>query len=224
MQNDTTSKKVSKKTTKKPTRSVSKKAATKPVAKVSKKTTQKTSKEASGKPAATPPAAVSEKGSRKNTLQSSRRPILVPVDFSAHSAASIEHAALLAECMQSPIAVLHVVHDPGDAPGYYQVKGRKKQLRRLEDVAREMLDEVMDNKAKRHPKHVPLGQAKRLLVTGLPVTRILEVAEKLKPSIVVMGSAGRTGLSRMLLGSKAEQVVSDSPYTVTIVKLHSAKK
>jgi len=126
--------------------------------------------------------------------------------------------------MQSPIAVLHVVHDPGDAPGYYQVKGRKKQLRRLEDVAREMLDEFMDKMAKRHPKHVALQQAKRLLVTGLPVTRILEVAEKLKPSIVVMGSAGRTGLSRMLLGSKAEQVVRTSPYTVTIVKLPAAKK
>jgi nucleotide-binding universal stress UspA family protein len=224
MQDNTTSKKVSKKAAKKPTRRVSKKTARKPVANVSKKTTRRTSDRASGGPAETPPAAPSEKAPRNNTLESGKQPILVPVDFSAHSVASLEHAADMAQCMRSPITVLHVVHDPGDAPGYYQVKGRKKQLRRLEDVAREMLDEFMEKIAKRHPKQVALKQAKRLLVTGLPITRILEVAEKLEPSIVVMGSAGRTGLSRILLGSKAEQVVRTCPYTVTIVKLPAGKK
>jgi nucleotide-binding universal stress UspA family protein len=103
------------------------------------------------------------------------------------------------------------------------VKGRKKQLRRLEDTASEMLDEFMDKIAKRNAKDPSLKLAKRLLVKGLPVTRILEVAEKLKPSILVMGSKGRTGLSRLLIGSKAEQVVRLSPYSVTIVKLPQGK-
>jgi nucleotide-binding universal stress UspA family protein len=56
------------------------------------------------------------------------------------------------------------------------------------------------------------------LVVGLPVTRILEVVDRFKPFLVVMGSEGRTGLSHMLLGSKAEQVVRLCPAPVTIVK------
>jgi len=227
MQNSATSKKVSKKTTKKtaskPTKRIPKKSAKKPAARVSKKATPQSSKKVPGAPAQMPSKTTSQEPSKKSTRKSNNKPILVPVDFSAHAAAALKHAALVAECTQSPIAVLHVVHDPGDAPGYYQVKGRKKQLRRLEDTASEMLDNFMDKIVKRHPKDPSLKQAKRLLVTGLPVTRILEVANKLKPSMVVMGSKGRTGLSRLLLGSKAEQIVRLSPYSVTIVKLPESK-
>jgi len=146
------------------------------------------------------------------------------VDFSAHSEAALEYAADLAARLQSPLTVLHVVHDPGEAPGYYHVKGRRKQLRRLEDVAREMLDEFMVKMVKRHSRQTALKKAEQLLVTGLPVTRILEVAGKLNPRMVVMGSAGRTGLSHFLLGSKAEQLLRLCPFPVTIVKVPEKKK
>ena len=114
--------------------------------------------------------------------------------------------------------VLHVVHDPGDAPGYYQVKGRRKQLRRLEDVAAEMLVAFMGEAEKRHPHQRALEQADHKLVVGLPVTRTLEVVEQIGPRLLVMGSEGRTGLSRLLLGSKAEQLVRLCPVPVVIVK------
>jgi len=214
---------VSKKTAKKPARRVSKKTSKKPLAKVSKKAPQRSSKKVSGGPTEESPKTAPEQRSRKDAPKRSKQPILVPVDFSAHSKAALEHALILSECLQSPIAVLHVVHDPGDAPGYYQVKGRKKQLRRLEDVAGEMLDEFMDKFVKRHPKHPALKKSKRLLVTGLPVNRILEVAKKLKPSMMVVGSAGRTGLSRFLLGSKAEQLIRVCPFSITVVKLPKDK-
>ena len=68
------------------------------------------------------------------------QPILVPVDFSAHSAVALERGADLAEALNAPLIVLHVVHDLGEAPGYYAVKGLGKQLRRMEDVASDMLD------------------------------------------------------------------------------------
>ena len=142
----------------------------------------------------------------------------MPVDFSAHSQAALALAAHLAERLGAPLAVLHVVHDPGEAPGYYRVKGRKKQLRRLEDVAGELLDDFMARMIKQYPKRSAIRKARRLLVTGLPATRILEVAKKAKPKMVVMGSAGRTALSRFLLGSKSEQVLRMCPFPVTIVK------
>jgi nucleotide-binding universal stress UspA family protein len=144
--------------------------------------------------------------------------ILVPVDFSAHSAVALECGADLAEALKVPLLVLHVVHDLGEAPGYYSVKGRGKQLRRMEDVAADMLDEFIHEARKKHPKHPALENAETVLVVGLPVNRILEVAKKSDARMIVMGSQGRTGLAHALLGSKAEQVVHLSPIPVTIVK------
>ncbi|MEN8130443.1 MAG: universal stress protein, partial [Pseudomonadota bacterium] len=61
-------------------------------------------------------------------------------------------------------------------------------------------------------------KAETKLVLGLPVTRILEVVEKLQPKCVVMGSQGRSGLSQLFVGSTAEKVVHLCPVPVTIVK------
>jgi nucleotide-binding universal stress UspA family protein len=152
------------------------------------------------------------------TSKTKDQPILVPVDFSSFSEAALLCAADLADMIKVPLIVLHVVHDPGEAPGYYAVKGRKKQLHRLEDVAAEMLEEFMEEIKKKHPGNTALKTAQTELVTGLPVNRILEVAEKNHARMIVMGSKGRTGLSHVLLGSKAEQVVHLSPIPVTIVK------
>ena len=150
-------------------------------------------------------------------------PILVPVDFSSYSEAALLCAADLAAVLKAPLVVLHVVHDPGEAPGYYAVKGRKKQVRRLEDVAAEMLQTFMKKIKQQHPDLRALAGAKTELVTGLPVTRILEIAEKSQARMIVMGSKGRTGLSHVLLGSKAEQIVHLSPIPVTIVKAKKKK-
>jgi nucleotide-binding universal stress UspA family protein len=152
-----------------------------------------------------------------------KQTILVPVDFSPHSEAALSFAAGLADTTDERLIVLHVVHDPGDTPGYYSVKGRKKQLRRLEDVAVEMLEEFMRKMTKEHPEAAALAKAESQLVTGLPVTRILEMVKKYQPYMVVMGSKGRTGLAHLFLGSKAEQVVHLCPVPVTIVKARPKK-
>ena len=144
--------------------------------------------------------------------------ILVPVDFSPNSEQALLFAAEMAACMKAGLTVLHVVHDPGDAPGYYARKD-EGPISRLEDVASEMLSEFLSRMAAEHPEHKIIRRARTELISGLPVTRILEVVEKLKPNMVVMGSRGRTGISHLLLGSKAEQVVRLCPVPVTIVKL-----
>jgi nucleotide-binding universal stress UspA family protein len=152
------------------------------------------------------------------THKMNEHPILVPVDFSPCAEEALLYAADLAAKLQFPLVVLHVVHDPGQAPGYYAIKGRKKQLRRMEDVASEMMEEFMLGMKKKHPDHLALAKAETRLVVGLPVTRILETAAKLQAGMIVMGSQGRTGLAHVLLGSKAEQVVRLSPIPVTIIK------
>lgn len=124
----------------------------------------------------------------------------------------------MAACMKLPVIVLHVVHDPGDMPGYYAKISKKKTLVRIEDLAMEMFEDFMQGVKQRHPELRILQKSKPMLALGLPVTKILQVIEKLNASMVVMGSQGRTGLNHVLLGSKAEQIVRLSPVPVTIVK------
>ncbi len=146
------------------------------------------------------------------------RPILVPVDFSEHSEAALVLAAELAQGLGAPLTVLHVVHDPGTMPGYYARVAKKKVLARLEDVAGEMLDGFLDKVRESHPELKGLGKAERLLVSGLPVTRIVQVAAKKGARMILMGSKGATGLKHLLLGSVAEQVLHLASVPVTIVK------
>ena len=81
-----------------------------------------------------------------------------------------------------------------------------------------MLDDFIDSLMNKYPKIKQLKNIEKMLVVGLPVTRILEVAEKRDAAMVIMGSQGRTGLEHIMLGSKAEQVVRLCPLPVTIVK------
>ena len=152
------------------------------------------------------------------TSKAAKQPILVPIDFSPGSESALLQAAELAEALQAPVSVLHVVHDLTATPGYKALKGAKKQLRRMEDIAADLLQEYMQEMQKKYPGLAALHNAETLLVVGIPVTRILEAAEKVDARMIVMGSQGRTGLAHVLLGSKAEQVVRLAKMPVMIVK------
>ena len=146
--------------------------------------------------------------------------ILVPVDFSPHSEAAVVLGCKLAQCFDAAPLVLHVVHDPGDMPGYYAKTLKKKHLHRIEDGASDMLADFLTRLAKIHKELKGLEKVESLLVKGLPTTRILEVAESKNAIMIVMGSKGRGGIKRLLLGSVAERVVQLSPLPVTVAKIN----
>lgn len=148
-------------------------------------------------------------------------PVLVAVDFSKDSEVALVWACHYAGLTGGGLTVLHVVHDPGEAPGYY--RGREEDaLRPMEDVAGEMLEEFLEKARKDHPEVNAIAKMDTKLVRGIPATRILEAADSMGAGLIVMGSRGRTGLPRLLLGSKAERVVQLSPVPVTIVKAEIA--
>jgi len=148
--------------------------------------------------------------------------LLVPVDFTTFSEEALLFASELAEKLGAEVLVLHVIHDPLEAPGFYAHKGKKKKfLRSMEEAAEEMMDEFLKKMRNNHHEQAPIKKAIPLLVVGTPVTRILEIAEKKQARMIIIGSHGRTGLSHLLIGSKAEQVVRLSPIPVTVVKSSS---
>ena len=145
--------------------------------------------------------------------------LLVAVDFTPFSEEALIFASQLAEKLESQLVVLHVIHDPAEAPGFYAQKGKKtKFLQSMEEAAEEMMEEFLTKMRSNHPDQLPIKEAVPLLVVGTPVTRILEIAEKKQASMIIIGSHGRTGLSHLLVGSKAERVVQLSPIPVTVVK------
>ena len=147
--------------------------------------------------------------------------LLVPVDFTSYSEEALLFASKLAGKLEAQILVLHVIHDPAEAPGFYVKKmkmKKKKFLRSMEEAANEMMDEFIEKMRQTHPDQTPIKEATPLLIVGTPATRIVEIAKKKKAGMIVIGSHGRTGLSRLLVGSKVQQVVKLSSVPVTVVK------
>jgi len=145
--------------------------------------------------------------------------LLVPVDFSLFSEKALLFASELAGKLKAKLLVLHVIHDPEDAPGFYLQKGKKKKfLRSMEESAEEMMEEFLNRMRETYPDHKPINNATTLLVMGIPENRIVEMAEKKKASMIIIGSHGCTGIGCFLLGSKAERIVRLSPIPVTVVK------
>jgi nucleotide-binding universal stress UspA family protein len=144
-------------------------------------------------------------------------PILVAVDFSEDSGAALRWAARAAECFDAPLLVLHVVHDPEDAPGSY-ARAAETPLERIEDVARSMLSEFVERQRAEDPAVGALERLEARIVVGLPTRRILEVAEQAGARLIVMGGRVRTKLADLLLGSKTERVARLATVPVTIVK------
>jgi nucleotide-binding universal stress UspA family protein len=141
--------------------------------------------------------------------------ILVPTDFSPPSDAALEYARMLAAKFGSTLRILHVIDDPstsselgadGFAPSTEAIRIA------LIEHARKRLDHVM-NLVDRSRYHSHADA-----VLGTPAEAIIDYAGATGTSLIVMGTHGRTGLSHLLIGSVAEQVVRTAPCPVLTVR------
>jgi nucleotide-binding universal stress UspA family protein len=142
--------------------------------------------------------------------------ILVPYDFSVCSSAALDYAGRLAIDSGARIYMLHVDElldarisaiPAVDWPGVRESSWEKR--RRL----------VNRRLAKVVPLNAPVIYEHHW-VMGSPANEILAFAERVHIDLIVMGSHGRTGLSRLLTGSVAENVMRGSKCPVLIVKSH----
>ena len=153
------------------------------------------------------------------------RPIVIAIDFSDDSKAALEWGMEEAALRKAPVTILHVVHDPGETPGYYHKK-KKTVMVPLTEAAEQIFNEFVDECRDEIPglKKMDDLPVRRKLARGIPVRRILEFSEKWDARMIVMGSRGQTGLKHLLMGSKAEQIAKLSPIPVTIVKAPGRRK
>lgn len=168
-------------------------------------------------PAPGPESLVSQPAERPTAAAA--RPVLVAVDISWDSRAALLWAAKHAPGVEAPVTVLHVLHDPAEAPGKYNGDGSDPAARMI-DRAEAMLTEFMAEVSANHPELKRIAEADTKVVTGLPAQTIVDEAVRLNAGLVVVGSRGQTGLPRMMYGSTAQKVVQLSSIPVTVVKSH----
>ncbi|MDE0207537.1 MAG: universal stress protein [Candidatus Tectomicrobia bacterium] len=134
--------------------------------------------------------------------------ILVPVDFSDDSDHALDYAIDLAQQFQSVLALIHVIHM--HLP--HVVEASYPNI--MEYMRTEA--EAQINRRRQRAKGAGM-RASAIVEPGMPATRIIEVAWDQDVDLIVMGTHGRSGLHRILLGSVAERVVGLSHCPVLTV-------
>jgi universal stress protein A len=138
--------------------------------------------------------------------------ILFPTDFSTASDAALDHATAIARDAGAMLTIVHV-EEPIDSYGgelYYGIP-----LPSNPEVRR-MLEKVV-------PAHAAVAYEYRL-EPGSPAETIVRIAREEGADLIVMGTHGRTGMSRMLMGSVAEAVVRKAPCPVLTLRQPKGKK
>ena len=136
--------------------------------------------------------------------------VLVPLDGSEQSWNALEFAA-----EEFPSATIHVLHvvDPVEA-GYTATATVPGYTEEWYEQAQERADELFQ----RAEEELGAESMERATEVGRPSRVIVDYAEEHGIDQIVMGSHGRSGVSRILLGSVAEAVVRRSPMPVTIIR------
>jgi universal stress protein A len=138
--------------------------------------------------------------------------ILVATDFSDTSAQALKSAVEIATACKASILLLHILHDPADAPGFYAAKkAGKKVLRNMEQAAEQMMEDFVELQL------APFEKFDTLVVPGLPAEQIVRLAKKEKVDLISIGTHGRSGLVRLMLGSVADRVIRTAPCPVLTV-------
>lgn len=132
--------------------------------------------------------------------------ILAPTDFSDLSAHGVRYACQLAKEMGAELIIFNVVVlDESNAVDKREMAQHKKRLG--EFVAEKVADACVGLKMR------------QVVDAGQPFGAIVDGAEKERADLIVMSSHGRSGLSRMLIGSVTDKILRGSPCPVLVVPL-----
>jgi nucleotide-binding universal stress UspA family protein len=131
--------------------------------------------------------------------------ILYPTDFSSYSNQAYFHAIALAENHGASLTILFVQTPDSSAPG---ASGDESFTR---SYWRNQLEQIRPTNPDIAVRHV--------LLNGDPAEEIVRYGRDAGMDLIVMGTHGRTGVERLVLGSVAEKVLRDASCSVLVVKL-----
>lgn len=140
------------------------------------------------------------------------RKILCPIDFSSGSHRAMRLAASVAKDDAAEIVVAHAWYMPPIAFGGGATMPRDTMQYVVADAERGLADAVHEL------KDLGVRRVTKKLANGVPWAEIVELATHDRCDLIVMGTHGRTALTRVLLGSVTEKVVRHATCSVLTVR------
>lgn len=142
--------------------------------------------------------------------------ILIPVDESPISYAAVEQALTLAKDLNAEVTIMSAIAvDPFVGVDFYKVapavtdyfmKAEENAQLRLKDIEHLFVRDGIQVQSK--------------IIRGVSAADgIISIADEVNADLIVMGSHGRTGFKKVMLGSVAQNVLTLSPIPVLIVKM-----
>ena len=134
--------------------------------------------------------------------------ILVPIDFSPNAEQALDYASELAAKLG---ATVHMVHAIATLPSALQTALTEDMIQNLVNAHTEALEKLAANR-----QGASFGKA--TVEVGDPRDVIAATVKKIDADLIVMGTHGRRGLSRVVMGSVAEDVIRHAPCPVLTVR------
>lgn len=132
--------------------------------------------------------------------------ILYPTDFSSHSNQAYFHAVALAEKHGASLTIAFVY-----SPSFFSSAQGRGEAGGDREYWRDQLEQIRPVDPRIPVHHV--------FLEGDPATELVRYASEAGIDLIVMGTHGRTGLERLLMGSVAEKVMREARCSVLVVKL-----
>jgi nucleotide-binding universal stress UspA family protein len=139
--------------------------------------------------------------------------ILCPIDFSSGGEAAVDYAVDLARKLGANLVLLNVIGVPALGVPELGVAVAGTMIEAMLDDHRERLDAIVRERCQGVP-------AEAMLRTGDVRLVIAQTAQDVGADMIVMGTHGRTGVSRLFMGSVAEAIVRTAPIPVLTVRAH----
>jgi nucleotide-binding universal stress UspA family protein len=141
--------------------------------------------------------------------------IICPVDFSESSVRALACAAAIARWYDAQLTVLHVV------PTFESMQVRGDIVEPIHLVTPMPREQVLDEMSRFLNLATLSPRANALAETGDPQATIIDQALSTRADLIVMGTHGRRGFKRLLLGSVTEAVLREAPCPVLTVPPHA---
>lgn len=141
--------------------------------------------------------------------------ILVPVDASPASSAGLRLALDLARDQKARVRLVHLGKEIPPAQGKNEGMTVQELFEAMRKQGRKLLDK---HAALCRARGVRADTALYIGLAGHPARQVLAEARKWRADLIVMGTHGRRGLRRIVLGSDAEKVIHAAPVPVLLTR------
>lgn len=142
--------------------------------------------------------------------------IILTTDLSNESLAAFAKAVELAQTFKSKVYLLAVIEDPAQAAFAYALDF---PVFPDPDIHKQVIEKVRSDLKELAAKHLSNVTYETVVeeATGSVHGTIIDFARSHKADVIILSTHGRTGLSRMLIGSVAERVIRESECPVLVV-------